>query len=113
MILHYRGISLLSCVSKVFTKILNTRLCEWADEENVRCGEQPGYRKRYRTVDNVFVLLSFIQTYTCKPKGIFYVLFVDFSKAFESIPHQLLFYRLWKMDFMVRFLMLLNLCMEN
>jgi hypothetical protein len=42
---NYRGISLLSIVSKVFTSILNKRLYTWAEaEEKISC-EQAGFRK--------------------------------------------------------------------
>jgi hypothetical protein len=91
---NYRGISLLSCVSKIFTKILHDRLCTWAEEQNLRFEEQAGFRKGYCTHDNIFVLQSLVQKYVTKKRGRFYVLFIDFSKAFDSIPHDLLFYTL-------------------
>ena len=42
---NYRGISLLPTISKIFTKILNKRLNEWADDLNIRQEEQAGFRK--------------------------------------------------------------------
>ena len=41
--------------------------------------------------DNLFCLQSMIQKYTSKPGGRFYVLYVDFQKAFDSLVHFKLF----------------------
>ena len=49
---NYRGISLLSIVSKVFTGILNKRLYTWAEQEENISKEQAGFRKGYSTVDH-------------------------------------------------------------
>ena len=87
---NYRGISLLCTLSKVFTKIINSRLVKWADENEKRQEEQAGYRKGYSTIDQIFNLQSIVQKYLCKKKGRCYVIFVDFSKAFDTIPHCLL-----------------------
>ena len=91
---NYRGISLLCSLSKIFTKLINNRLVMWADENNVRHEEQAGYRKNYSTVDQIFTLQCLVQKYLCKKKGRCYVIFVDFSKAFDAIPHLLLWFKL-------------------
>ena len=64
----YRGISLLCTLSNVFTKIINSRLVKWADENEKRQEEQAGYRKGYSTIDQIFNLQSIVQKYLCKKK---------------------------------------------
>ncbi len=91
---NYRGISLLSVVSKIFTKILCTRLTEWAELNNMLYEAQAGFRKGRSTVDQIFSLQSLVQKYTSRRRGRFYVLFVDFAKAFDSIPHKHLWFKL-------------------
>lgn len=91
---NYRGISLLSVLGKAFTKILNARLVKWAELHDLQYEEQAGYRKGYSTIDNIFTLYAITEKYLCKDKGRFYVLFIDFSKAFDSIPHSLLWFKL-------------------
>ena len=91
---NYRGIALLSVLGKVFSKVLNNRLVDWAENTGIQKEEQAGFRKRYSTIDNIFVLQALIQKYCSRNSGRFYVLYVDFSKAFDTIPHALLFYQL-------------------
>jgi len=69
---NYRGITLVSCMSKLFTSILNKRitvLCEYLKfaKFNIISDAQFGFRKGRSTVDAVFVLMSVIQTFmfTC------------------------------------------------
>ena len=45
--------------------------------------EQAGFREKYCTVDQIFVLNSVVQKYLSRPKGRFYCAFVDFSTAFD------------------------------
>ncbi len=93
---NYRGISLLSCTSKIFMKIVNNRLVNWAKVENKICEEQAGFSKGKSTVDQIFLYQSIVTKYLSKQKGRFYSVYVDFSKAFDSVPHSHLFYSLLK-----------------
>ena len=89
---NYRGISLMDSICKNFMHVLNTRLTEWCDFNNVIDEAQAGFRKKYLTTDNIFVLISLVQKYLTKKRGRFYCIFIDFSKAFDSIRHD----KLWE-----------------
>ncbi len=54
--------------------------------------EQAGFTKGKSTVDHIFVLQSLISKYLSRKKGRFYSVYVDFAKAFDSVPHLHLFY---------------------
>ena len=110
---NYRGISLLPVLSKVFTKILNDRLVKWAENHNLQKEEQAGYRKNYSTIDQIFSLQPLCQKYITKKKGRFYVLFIDFTKAFDTIPHNLLWYKLIKSGVHGKLLKVLNSMYSN
>ena len=57
---NYRGITLLSCLGKLFTAILNKRLTFYAETIMLLNEAQTGFRKGYSTSDNIFVLSSLI-----------------------------------------------------
>ncbi len=86
---NYRGISLLSVLGKVFTFILNKRLTEWTDSNDVLSDAQAGFRKTYSTTDHIFTLYACIEKYMLR-NGKFYVAYVDFSKAFDTVQHPIL-----------------------
>ena len=88
---NYRGISLINSISKIFTGILTSRLQKLAEDKRVIDESQAGFRKTYSTIDNIFSLQAIIQKYICRPKGRFYCIFIDFKRAFDSIPHS----KLW------------------
>ena len=60
---NYRGITLLSCLGKLFTSILNHRISEFFEAENMLGEEQAGFRSNYSTTDNIFVLKTIIDIY--------------------------------------------------
>ena len=60
---NYRGITLLSCVGKLFTRVLNNRLQMWAEKYNVYIEAQAGFRTGMSTVDNIFVLNGLISSF--------------------------------------------------
>ena len=91
---NYRGISLLCTMGKVFTKNLNNRLTIWAEQNGKIDESQGAYRTGRSTVDHIFSLYAIIQKYLSKRRGRFYVAFIDFSCAFDSMPHLHLWYHL-------------------
>lgn len=85
---NYRGVSLLSIISKCFTTILNARLYSWLEENSKISESQAGFRKNYSTVDQIFNLYAITQKCLSKKGTKLYVAFVDFKKAFDSVNHQ-------------------------
>ena len=104
---NYRGISLLPCVSKVFTRILNSRLTSWLNSKNVIVEEQAGFRQHYSTIDNCFILETLIESRLRKKGQKLYACFIDFRKAFDFVPRSALWYKLYKIGIQGKFLRLL------
>ena len=76
---NYRGITLLSCIGKLFTAALNHRLCMYLDEFGVLGEEQAGFRAGYSTTDHIFVLNMLIELYNSR-KNVFIVLSLTIAK---------------------------------
>ena len=53
---NYRGITLLSCLRKLFTSVLNSRLYNYLTHENILGNEQAGFRPKHSTLDHIFAL---------------------------------------------------------
>ncbi|XP_078659029.1 uncharacterized protein LOC144904189 [Branchiostoma floridae x Branchiostoma belcheri] len=81
---NYRGISVTSCLAKLFTSILNTRLTTFLDDNKLISPNQAGFRKLFSTNDNLFVLDSLITKYFHNNKRL-YTCFIDFRKAFDTV----------------------------
>lgn len=90
---NYRGITISSCLGKVFGLVLNRRLTDFAKKYSLIDDRQSSHKKGARTTDNVFVLKSLFEKYCKKGKNL-YVGFIDFRKAFDSIWHEGLFLKL-------------------
>ena len=57
---NYRGISVLSCLGKLFTSILNQRLLKFVTEKNILSKEQLGFIAGNRTSDAHLILHNVI-----------------------------------------------------
>lgn len=57
---NFRGISLVSCLAKLFTNIINNRLIEWSKTYDTITDAQFGFRQGLSTVDALFALQSVI-----------------------------------------------------
>ena len=92
---NYRGITLFSTLRKLFTRILNNRLNKCAEEYNVYIEAQAGFRKHMDTIDNIFILNGLI-THCINNNEYLYCCFVDFTKAFDYVERDILWYKLTK-----------------
>ena len=92
---NYRGITLLSTFGKLFTRILNNRLSKWAEDYHIYIEAQAGFRKNMGTNDNIFVLHGLINKFINENKKL-YVCFIDFTKAFDLLVKENIFYKLMK-----------------
>ena len=60
---NYRGITLGSCLSKLFTSVVNKRIEKTCNEHNLISDAQIGFRKGRSTVDAIFILMSLYNIY--------------------------------------------------
>ena len=80
---NYRGISLLSIAGKIFARILLNRLFTHITQEVVP-EAQCGFRGNRSTVDMIFCLRQ-LQEKCIEQDRPLYMVFVDFSKAFDTV----------------------------
>jgi len=93
---NYRGITLLSTLGKLFTRILNNRLNAWAENYSVYVEAQAGFRSNMCTTDNIFILHAVIQQMLNNNKKLF-VCFVDYTKAFDLLVRENIWHKLIKL----------------
>ena len=93
---NYRGITLLSVLGKLFPRVINNRLSEWAELYFILIIAQAGFRSHMSTVDNIFVLHSLISHVLNQGKKL-YCVFIDFTKAFDYVVRDNLWYKLVKL----------------
>ena len=81
---NYRPITILSCLGKLFTSILNSRLNDYLEESMILSENQAGFRQQYSTSDHIFSLYALIELLKSHKQKLF-CCFVDFSSAFDSV----------------------------
>ncbi len=86
---NYRGIFLNNVSSKLYGSIINCRLQEWVEVNNITGEHQAGFKNDYSTIDHIFTLFAIIQKQFVNNRKL-YVAFIDFEKAFDSISRKLL-----------------------
>ena len=90
---NYRGITLLSCLGKLFTSTLNLRLTNFSIKRGIIGEEQAGFRPGYGTNDHIYVLDALIQLYKARYEQL-YCAFIDYKKAFDLINRSFLWMKL-------------------
>lgn len=90
---NYRPITIVSCLGKLFTSILNKRLNSYSDEFDILKENQSGFREQYSTLDNIYTIYTLFQILKNKKKKL-YCAFIDFEKAFDKVWRDGLFHKL-------------------
>ena len=90
---NYRPISLLPVISKVLEKVIYFRLYNFLNKNNVLYSSQYGFRSGHSTMHAVTELLSTVLT-GFENKNFAIGLFLDLSKAFDTIDHGILMQKL-------------------
>lgn len=93
---NYRGIVLMDTVLKVMSRMLTQRTSCGLETGRRLIDEQGGFRPGREVVTQVISLLEVMHRRTSRKKGGF-LLFVDLVKAFDRVPHEALFKKLWHM----------------
>ena len=86
---NWRGVTLLSLTSKVFSRILQDRFLMTV--EDISRNEQASFRKGRSCIDHIFVLRQILEQ-AAESNSNLYVLFIDFEKALNSLHRE----TLWK-----------------
>ena len=90
----YHPISLLSCVGKLLERMINRRLINHLESNNVLSPTQTGYRKHRSTEDQLAYLAQNIEDAFQEKRKVLAVFF-DFSNAFDKV---------WKEGLLVKLL---------
>jgi hypothetical protein len=81
---NYRPISVLSVISKIIERIINSRLITYLEKFNILSGSQFGFRKAKTTEDAILGLSSLVTQHLDRGEKCLTV-FLDLKKAFDTV----------------------------
>lgn len=81
---NYRGLTINSCLGKLFNTILNNRFVKFLESNKIICDNQIGFKKKARTSDHIFIINTIFKK-ICRSNQKLYLCFVDFQKAYDSV----------------------------
>ncbi len=89
----HRGIAVGTLPAKLYASVLERQLCDWAEGAGVRAEGQFGFRPRRGCAQAALVLRATIERVRARGERL-YACFVDFQKAYDTVPRHLLWARL-------------------
>ena len=96
---NYRGICISSALLKVLCMLLHNRVQAYCNQHNVINKNQIGFIKNHRTSDHLLTLKTVVKKYVTTGKRKLFACFIDFRKAFDSVPHNGIFDCIEKIGF--------------
>jgi len=90
---NYRPISKLSCFSKILERAMHNRLSDFMESNAILYNKQFGFRKNHSTTHAIIEVVDKI-TEALDQRKITIGVFLDLSKAFDTIKHDILFKKL-------------------
>ena len=93
---NYRGLTINSCLAKLFNTILNKRLMKFLESNKLICDNQIGFKSKARTSDHIFIINTLFRKF-CKSNKRLYLCFVDFRKAYDSVWREALMLKLLRL----------------
>jgi len=90
---NYRGISLMSVLLKLLTRIVATRISTALDAAGLLVSEQAGFRTREEAIGQATALFEAVQRRRLARRRTF-LAFIDFQKAYDTVPHDALWDKL-------------------
>ncbi len=100
--LQYRGISLLSCVYKLYASVLNSRLYSYLDVLDLTDDSQNGFRGGRSCEDHIHSLISQLKQGINAGKDSF-CCYIDMQKAFDFLDRDLLLLKLLRLGISGKF----------
>ena len=91
--LNNRCITIMCCIAKMYSKLLNNRLQKFLEENEWLVNEQNGFRAGRSCLDHIFTLVTILRNRKLMGDETF-LAFIDFHKAFDSVERGLLLYKL-------------------
>jgi hypothetical protein len=91
---NYRPISLTSIPAKILERIIRNKLGEYLIKHNLLSPAQHGFTKGRSCLSNLLLALDEITDKLDRGEKVV-IGYLDFAKAFDSVNHRLLIYKLW------------------
>ena len=110
---NYRGICISSVFAKLLSTIMNKRLNTFLEEKKILHKSQIGFTEDNRTSDHLLTIRSIVNKYVVDGNDRIYACFIDFRKAFDTVWHDGLFYKLEKMGVTGNFLDIIRITYKN